>query len=472
MMSLATRLCTLLVLLSVVGNEASLGGNSRAQPKSMASRALTKIGRGGSRWFTSPVAPTNPSPPQSPGGRRRDKSPANGEDDDGARRLTKILINAEAAARLVRLCALLAIGGFRFASSFVVEVTAPLVSRTVAVVELRGVIIDDRESIAARTWCLPYWMSAAEVRSTDALSVSRVERALERAFRCRRASAVILRISSPGGTASESALLYSKLSALKEKRRNRPIWRRLPGPLEFLGLAVSLPSRLAARVSRRSRPTLRPSPPSVVAFVDDICTSGAFYAACAADEIVAAPSALIGSIGVISKSFGYSKQLRKLGIERRVLTSGDAKAGLDPFMPVRRDALARERKVLDDIHQDFVSTVVKNRKGKLDRYCAADLAARASAHSWTLKGWLSTWPFYFFGRSRRVLRGDGLFDGSVHAARQALRLGLVDDISEETFSEAVRQRYGPRVHIKNFKTSRDYPILAQLFRLPPPPRRF
>lgn len=432
----------------------------------------TRIARGGG-IFASPVAPAGP-PPQSPGGRGRDKSSPNGEDDDGARRLTKLLINAEAAARLVRLCALLAMGGFRFASRLALEVTAPLVSRTVAVVELRGVIIDDRETMLARAWCLPSWMSTAEVRSIDALSVSRVERALERAFRCRGASAVVLRISSPGGTASESALLYSKLSALKEKRKKRPLWRRLPGPLEFLGFTISLPSRLftLSRCRRRRNRSAAVEKSSVVAFVDDICTSGAFYAACAADEIVAAPSALIGSIGVISKSFGYSKQLRKLGIERRVLTSGDAKAGLDPFMPVRRDALARERKVLDDIHKDFVDTVVKNRKYKLDRYRAADLAARASARSWTLKGWLSTWPFSFFGRSRRARRGDGLFDGSVHAARQALRLGLVDDVSEATFTEAIRQRYGPRVYIKHFKTSRDYPLLAQLFRLPPPPRRY
>lgn len=411
---------------------------------------------------------------------QRQRPPAD-ENEVLARRIARLVLDAEAAARLARLCALLVIGGMRLAGRVAVEVSASLVFKTVAVVELRGAIIDERDASSRSLW-------TGKLRS-DIVSVRRVERALERAFGCRRIAAVVLRISSPGGTASESALLFHKLRSLKAKRRRRSAWSAVPkGPLELVRAILSIPALLLRRRRKDG------SAPEVLAYVEDVCTSGAFYAACAADEIVATPCALVGSIGVVARSFGYAKQLKKLGVERRLLASGDAKVGLDPFVPLTRDALARELRVLNDIHADFVKTVESSRAHKLDRAAAAALAARANARAWTLKGWLNTWPFRMLLRSKRQRRGDGLFDGSVHAARTALKLGLIDEVcewqcpflqirrcsdggahmtvsfslsGEDSFVEAIRRRYGPRVYIKHFRTLRDYSPLASLLRQPP-----
>ncbi|KAJ8612158.1 hypothetical protein CTAYLR_002482 [Chrysophaeum taylorii] len=384
------------------------------------------------------------------------RAPPRSPERDLARRIARVLTDVEAAARIARFVGFLVAGGARLAGQLVAEVSAPLVlRRRVAVVELRGIIVDDRDALGAA--CL-----APLARAGDGiLSVRRVEQALERAFRYRRASAVVLRISSPGGTASESALLYRKLESLKRRQRRGGI----PGPVAAAVLVASLPARLASFcvsiVRRERRP--KEEGPRVLAFVDDVCTSGAFYAACAADEIVASPCALVGSIGVITRSFGFARQIRRAGVERRVLASGHAKAGLDPFMPMHRDALARELRVMRDIHEDFVATVLSSRGPKLDRRNAADLAARADAHSWGLKGWLAVWPLRKLTTANRARRGDGLFDGSIHAARTAHRLGLVDAICEDSFVEALRRRYGNRVYIKHIRVGRDYiPISAFL----------
>lgn len=341
---------------------------------------------------------------------------------------------------------MLAVGAVQLCGRAAAEVCGSTMFQTVAVVELRGVIV-------------------GKARGSDAISVAKVDRALRRAFACRRASAIILKISSPGGTASESALLFRRIEALKRARNEHPKWKPY-GALDSVSQLTSAPLRLTSWalastyrfVTRKPTPTKRG--PEVVAFVEDICTSGAFYAACAADEIVAAPGALIGSIGVVARSFGFAKKIKKEGIERRLLTSGSAKADLDPFMPTRRDAVARERRILQELHNDFVEAVKSSRGAKLDAKAAADLAARADAKSWGLRGWLAAPPLRWFTRAQRARQGDGLFDGSVHAARTALKLGLIDAIYHDDFTNAIHQRYGPRVYIRRFRVTPDHlPIL-------------
>ena len=80
------------------------------------------------------------------------------------------------------------------------------------------------------------------------------------------------------------------------------------------------------------------------AFVEVAAVSGGYYIACAADEIVADPSSLVGSIGVISRGFGYVKAIKKQGVERRVATAGDSKSGLDPYMPQREKDKASQKR--------------------------------------------------------------------------------------------------------------------------------
>ena len=105
----------------------------------------------------------------------------------------------------------------------------------------------------------------------------------------------------------------------------------------------------------------------VIAFVEDVAASGGYMIACAADEIVADPSSIVGSIGVIGASFGFAKLIEKIGIERRIYTSGVNKAMLDPFLPENPDHVARLKAIQEDIHAAFIDLVKSRRGAKLDR---------------------------------------------------------------------------------------------------------
>src|SRR6185312_14856180 len=122
------------------------------------------------------------------------------------------------------------------------------------------------------------------------LSIDTVAPLLKRAFDTRGARAVALAINSPGGSPVQSALIGQRIRLLANEK----------------GLKV-------------------------IAFVEDVAASGGYWLACAADEIVADPSSIVGSIGVISSGFGFKDLLARFGVERRVHTSGDKKAMLDPF---------------------------------------------------------------------------------------------------------------------------------------------
>ena len=130
------------------------------------------------------------------------------------------------------------------------------------------------------------------------LSLAGIERALDAAFARKRAPAVALLINSPGGSPVQSALIAGRIRALAEEK----------------GLPV-------------------------LAFVEDVAASGGYWLACAADEIFADPSSIVGSIGVVSAGFGFQEAIARLGIERRVHTTGARKALLDPFRPERPDDL-------------------------------------------------------------------------------------------------------------------------------------
>src|SRR5207302_4701808 len=124
------------------------------------------------------------------------------------------------------------------------------------------------------------------------LTLSSVARSLERAFAWPNAKAVALAINSPGGSAVQSHLIFRRIRQL---------------------------------ATENDRP--------VIAFVEDVAASGGYMIACAADEIIADPSSIVGSIGVIGSSFGFPKLLEKIGVERRVYTAGENKSTLDPFLP-------------------------------------------------------------------------------------------------------------------------------------------
>jgi serine protease SohB len=197
------------------------------------------------------------------------------------------------------------------------------------------------------------------------LTLASVAKQLDRAFAWPRARAVALSINSPGGSAVQSHLVFQRIRQLS-------VEKKLPA----------------------------------IAFVEDVAASGGYMIACAADEIVADPSSIVGSIGVIGATFGFDKLIEKIGVERRIYTSGLNKAMLDPFLPENPEHVARLKAIQQDIHTSFID-LVKSRRTKLN---GAD--------------------------------GD-LFSGEYWAARKGISFGLVDRIGD--LRSTLRERYGDKV---------------------------
>jgi serine protease SohB len=200
------------------------------------------------------------------------------------------------------------------------------------------------------------------------LTLASVAKPLERAFAWPRARAVALLINSPGGSAVQSHLVFQRIRQLSAEK-DRP----------------------------------------VLAFVEDVAASGGYMIACAADEIIADPSSIVGSIGVIGATFGLDKLIEKIGIERRIYTSGVNKAMLDPFLPENPEHVARLKAIQEDIHAAFIALVKSQRGAKLN---AAD---------------------------------ESLFTGEYWAAGKGLELGLIDRIGD--MRSALRERYGDKVEM-------------------------
>jgi len=198
------------------------------------------------------------------------------------------------------------------------------------------------------------------------LTLAGLARTLERAFTVRRAAAIALVINSPGGSPVQSHLIFRRIRQLGEQYK-RP----------------------------------------VIAFIEDAGASGGYMIACAADEIVADQHSIVGSIGVVGGSFGFDKAIAKLGVERRLYTSGEHKAMLDPFLPENPDDVERLKKLQREIHDDFIALVKSRRAGKL-----------AGAE-------------------------DDLFSGAYWTGRRALELGLVDAIGD--LRSVLRERFGDKV---------------------------
>ncbi len=200
------------------------------------------------------------------------------------------------------------------------------------------------------------------------LMLSTVARALERAFSVKRARAVALVINSPGGSPTQSHLIFRRIRQLAEEKE-------IP----------------------------------VLAFIEDVGASGGYMLACAGDEIICDQYSIVGSIGVVGGSFGFPKLMDKLGVERRLYTSGEHKAMLDPFLPEKPDDVKRLKAIQKDIHDHFIA-LVKERRGP------------------KLKG-----------------AGKTLFSGEFWTAQKAIELGLADSIGD--LRANLRERYGEKVRM-------------------------
>jgi signal peptide peptidase SppA len=212
------------------------------------------------------------------------------------------------------------------------------------------------------------------------INLAVVDSALTRAFGFDRLRAVALLINSPGGSPTQSALVADRIRGLADH----------------------------ARVP-------------VLAFCEDVAASGGYWLACAADEIVAHPTSLVGSIGVVSQGFGLHGLLERFGIERRLYTAGTNKARLDPFLPEREDDVVWLRSMQTELHGMFRDWVCSRRSGKL------------------------------------ATNQQDLFTGEVWSGRRALELGLVDRLG--TMRGEISKRY-PDAEIIAVEARR--PLLARL----------
>ena len=148
---------------------------------------------------------------------------------------------------------------------------------------------------------------------------------LQAAFADKNTAGVILRINSPGGSPVQAGQIYDEI------RRLRKLHPRIP----------------------------------LYVVVDDICASGGYYVAAAADRIYVNKASLVGSIGVLMDGFGFTGLMNKAGVDRRLLTAGANKGFLDPFSPVNPQQQAYAQTMLDDIHQQFISAVRRGRGSRL-----------------------------------------------------------------------------------------------------------
>ncbi|MEW6679054.1 MAG: S49 family peptidase [Pseudomonadota bacterium] len=164
-----------------------------------------------------------------------------------------------------------------------------------------------------------------EIGGEDGLSADMLIGALNGAFEDKHTKAVVMRINSPGGSPVQSGQVYDEIKRLRGKYPNIPLY----------------------------------------VVVDDLCASGGYYIAAAADKIFVDKASLIGSIGVLMDGFGFTEAMKKMGVERRLLTAGEHKGFLDPFAPIDPAEEGHARAMLGEIHQQFIQAVRQGRGKRL-----------------------------------------------------------------------------------------------------------
>jgi signal peptide peptidase SppA len=205
-------------------------------------------------------------------------------------------------------------------------------------------------------------------RFQNNLSIATAASVLEKAFADKDAPAVAISVNSPGGSPVQSRLIYRRIRDLASEKNKK-----------------------------------------VYVFVEDVAASGGYMIALAGDEIIADPSSIVGSIGVVSASFGFTELIKKIGVERRVHTAGRNKATLDPFRPENKDDIEHLKALQLEIHETFIGLVKERRGDKL-----------------------SEAPDLFTGQFWTGIRG--------------LELGLVDGLGD--MRSHLQAQYGPKTRLK------------------------
>ena len=202
------------------------------------------------------------------------------------------------------------------------------------------------------------------------LTIAGIEKLVDKLFSDKKAPAVALIINSPGGSPTQSSLIAEKIINLAKEKNKK-----------------------------------------VYAFVEDVAASGGYWLACAADEIYLDLNSIVGSIGVISPGFGFVDLIKKIGVERRVYSSGKSKSFLDPFKEEKKEDIDRLKSIQEQIHENFIEYVKSRRGLKL----------------------LS-------------LAEDEIFSGLFWVGKKGVDLGLADGIG--SINQIIREKYGNKAKIK------------------------
>ena len=202
------------------------------------------------------------------------------------------------------------------------------------------------------------------------LTLQGIDKLIEKLFSNKKSPAVVLIINSPGGSPTQSSLIADSIISKAKKNKKK-----------------------------------------VIAFVEDVAASGGYWLACAADEIYIDHNSIVGSIGVISPGFGFVDLLKKVGIERRVYTSGKSKSFLDPFKVEKNEDIKRLKDIQEQIHENFIDYVKTRRKNKLKK-----------------------------GKINEI------FSGLFWVGQKAVDLGLADGIGH--VNEILKKKFGKKVKLK------------------------
>jgi len=206
-------------------------------------------------------------------------------------------------------------------------------SEHTALVEVQGVIADGADA-----------------------SADNIIHGLRAAFKEPKAKAIILRINSPGGSPVQAGYVYDEIKRLRKKHKEKKVY----------------------------------------AVITDMCASGGYYIAVAADEIYADKASIVGSIGVLMNGFGFTGAMKKLGVERRLYTAGTSKGFLDPFSDVKPSDKKHIQTLLGTIHKQFIDTVKE-------------------------------------GRGERLIDDEKLFTGLIWTGEESVALGLTDGLGSSSF---------------------------------------
>ena len=204
------------------------------------------------------------------------------------------------------------------------------------------------------------------------------EEIITKAFSVKKAPCVAITINSPGGSPVQSHLIYSFIR--REAKKNNK---------------------------------------KVIVFAEDVAASGGYLIACAGDEIYANSSSIIGSIGVIYSSFGFTELIKKIGVERRVHTAGKNKSTLDPFLDEKEEDIKRLKNIQLELHQEFIDVVEESRKTKLKKDIGVEL-----------------------------------FSGEFWSGKKSKDLGLIDGLGNS--EQILREKFGEDVEVKIFEKSKGW----------------